>query len=104
MKPRFQVGDGVRVRDAWPEAGPARVHVRTPHYLRGKAGVVERVLGAFPNPEELAFGKPGLPARPLYHVRFRHRDLWPAVAGAPRDTLMADVYEHWLEPKETRHG
>ena len=44
-------GDRVQVRDDWPERrGPC--HIRTPHYLRGRAGTVERVLGAFPNPEE----------------------------------------------------
>jgi nitrile hydratase subunit beta len=101
---RFSPGDRVRVRLDWPEAGPQRVHIRTPHYLRGRAGVVERLFGAYPNPEGLAFGKPGLPAQPLYQVRFDQAPLW---ADAPRspDTVVADIYEHWLEPEaEVRHG
>jgi len=92
MTARFSPGAAVRVR-----GGEAAGHIRTPFYLRGHAGVVERVLGAFPNPEELAYGKDGLPRRTLYQVRFRQADLWPedAVGG----TLLADIYDHWLEPE-----
>ena len=46
---------------------------RTPHFLRGGRGMVECVWGAFPNPEELAFGGAGLPKAPLYMVKFRDR-------------------------------
>jgi nitrile hydratase len=96
MTARFQAGDAVRVRPAWPEHGPARVHIRTPGYLRGRRGVVERALGAYGNPEELAFGKPGLPQQMLYRVVFSHDELW---AGSDsRDGVAADIYEHWLEP------
>lgn len=89
---RFAPGDRVRVRSAHPPG-----HVRTPWYVRGKPGVVARVLGEYPNPEELAYGRDGLPALPLYEVRFDQRDLWPGYAGAVRDTLDVDVYEHWLD-------
>jgi hypothetical protein len=100
---RYAAGDRVRVRADWPEAGPRRVHVRTPHYLRGRSGVVERVFGAYPNPEALAFGQPGLPAQPLYQVRFAQAPLWTSAPTA--DTLVADLYENWLEPEaEARHG
>ena len=34
------------VRDAWPERF-APMHIRTPHYLRGREGVVARHLGTF---------------------------------------------------------
>jgi nitrile hydratase len=94
---RFEVGDPVRVADRWPESGGVLVHVRTPHFLRGRTGTIERVLGAFPNPEQLAFGKPGLPAVPLYTVKFRESELWAAGGFRPQDTLTADLYEHWLE-------
>jgi nitrile hydratase len=97
MKTRFQVGDAVRVADRWPEAGPARCHVRTPHFLRGRSGTVERVLGEFPNAEELAFGKPGLPKVPLYTIKFRETELWADGGFRLQDTLTADLYEHWLE-------
>jgi hypothetical protein len=99
---RYTAGDRVRVRLAWPEDGPKRVHVRTPHYLRGRTGVVERVFGAYPNPETLAFGQSGLPAQPLYQVRFAQAPLWSKPTSA--DTVVADIYEHWLEPEEARHG
>ena len=101
---RFAPGDRVRVRPDWPEAGPRRVHIRTPHYLRGRVGIVERLFGAFPNPEELAFGKPGTPPQPLYQVRFEQAPLW-ADSSSTADTVVADIYEHWLEPvTEPRHG
>ena len=53
---RFAPGTTVRVRDDWPERrGPC--HIRTPHYLRGRIGTVERILGRFANPEDLAFAE-----------------------------------------------
>ena len=93
MSDLFSPGDRVRVRTAHPPG-----HVRTPFYVRGKSGVVERVLGAYRNPEELAYGRGGEPARPLYRVRFLQRDLWPDYAGPPDDTVDIEIYQHWLEP------
>jgi hypothetical protein len=90
----FAPGQRVRVKDDWPEArGPA--HVRTPHYLRGRQGQVVRSLGAFPNPEDLAFTRPAK-RRGLYHVAFEQPALWPD--GRPGDELLVEVFEHWLEP------
>ena len=90
---RFASGAAVRVRAAYPPG-----HIRTPWFVRGKAGVVERLCGSFANPEELAYGRDGLPKRPLYRVRFRQDSLWPDYAGAAEDTLDVEIYEHWLEP------
>ena len=90
---RFRPGDRVRV-SARDHAG----HCRTPSYLRGRIGRVERIAGTFRNPEELAYYRPGLPKLPLYVVRFRQADLWDDYRGAPNDTVAADIYEHWLEP------
>jgi nitrile hydratase len=93
MSAPFAPGARVRVRDDWPEArGP--VHIRTPHYLRGRSGTVVRALGAFPNPEDLAFARPA-GMRLLYHVAFPQDALWPD--GHHGDTVMVEVYEHWLE-------
>jgi nitrile hydratase len=94
MSGAFAPGAKVRVRDDWPETrGP--VHIRTPHYLRGKSGTVVRQLGAYPNPEDLAFARPAA-SKPLYHVAFPQDALWPDGRG---DTnLLVEVYEHWLEP------
>ncbi len=90
----FAPGTRVRVREDWPEArGPC--HIRTPHYVRGRIGRVLRPLGAFPNPEDLAFARPA-PARALYHVLFDEPDLWPD--GRAGDDLLVEIFEHWLEP------
>ena len=93
IEPRFRPGDRVAVRAAYPLG-----HVRTPFYIRGKTGVVERFCGAFANPEELAYARSGLPRRPLYRVRFRQTDVWPDYRGADSDTVDIEIYQHWLEP------
>lgn len=90
---RFAAGDRVRVRWADPPG-----HVRTPFYVRGKTGVVERVCGVFGNPEELAYARSGLPKQPLYRVRFRQNELWPTYRGHDDDTVDVEIYQHWLEP------
>lgn len=93
MTPRFKPGDAVTVRPAYPPG-----HIRTPHYIRGKSGVVERLCGSFANPEELAYGRSGLPAQPLYRVRFAQTQVWPDYAGATNDSIDIEIYEQWLEP------
>ena len=91
----FAPGDTVRVKK-----GAAPGHIRTPWYLRGRTGRIERICGAFANPEELAYGRDGLPARTLYRVRFTMEEVWgPDLAGSP-DTEDAKVFEHWLMPEE----
>jgi nitrile hydratase len=90
--PRFGPGDVVRVR-----TGIAPGHMRTPWYLRGRTGRVERICGAFANPEELAYGRDGLPARPLYRVRFSMAEVWGAGTDRADDTIDAEIFEHWLE-------
>ena len=97
VAPRFHVGDRVSVRAAYPIG-----HVRTPYYVRGKYGMVERVCGAFPNPEELAYARRGLPAQPLYRVRFLQCEVWPDYAGQPFDVLEVDIYQHWLEAEDVQ--
>ena len=93
MEARYKVGEKVRVTKAYPPG-----HIRTPFYIRGHTGTVERICGAFPNPEELAQMRDGLPAQPLYRVRFRQKDVWPDYAGPDRDVLEVELYEHWLDP------
>jgi hypothetical protein len=92
---KFEPGDRVSVR-----ADEKPGHVRTPEYVRGKTGRIERVLGAFKNPESLAYGGAGLPEKPLYKVGFHQVDLWEAYTGLPKDVLYVDLYEHWLEPAQ----
>ena len=91
MKPRFNVGEKVRVVDRFHPG-----HRRTPIYIRGKLGEVERVVGPHLNPELLAYGYSGLPAATLYRVRFRQQDVWPAYKGTKDDSIEVEIYEHWL--------
>ena len=91
MTEPFVLGDVVRVAAVNPPG-----HRRTPFYIRGKQGVIERVCGEFSNPEELGYGFAGLPKRRLYRVRFRQKDLWADYDGPVGDTVDVDVYEHWL--------
>jgi nitrile hydratase len=72
-------------------------HLRTPWYIRGKTGWIERVYGEFLNPELLAFGRDGLPKKTLYLVAFHQSDVWGGRA-AKTDKLLVDIYEHWLDP------
>lgn len=90
---RFEVGDRVRVKAANPPG-----HRRTPSYIRGKKGEIERVCGRFLNPEELAYGFDGEPRRVLYRVRFMQKEVWPGYASPGEDFIELEIYEHWLEP------
>ncbi|MBT3352313.1 MAG: nitrile hydratase subunit beta [Nitrospinaceae bacterium] len=93
MAAKYQPGEAVYVRRA-----PSIGHVRTPHYIKGKTGVIERICGDFANPEELAYARSGLPLRTLYRVRFNQHRIWPDYAGPDGDTVDIEIYEHWLEP------
>jgi hypothetical protein len=92
VEQKFRPGERVKVMKAYPLG-----HVRTPYYIRGKSGVIERVCGAFPNPEELAQMRNGLPAQPLYRVRFAQTEVWPDYRGARADTIDVEIFQHWLD-------
>lgn len=94
---RYNVGDTVVVKRRFPPG-----HRRTPYYIRGKTGVIERICGAFPNPEELAYGFDGEPKKVLYRVRFFQKDVWPRYQGPARDIIEMEIFEHWLEPVSTK--
>ena len=93
VAPRFAPGDRVAVRRSDPLG-----HIRTPYYIRGCVGSIERVCGSFPMPEELAQMRSGLPAQPLYRVRFLQREVWPDYRGRPQDVVEIEIFQHWLEP------
>ena len=93
MSGQFKAGDNVTVRSAHSLG-----HVRTPHYVKGKRGVIERVCGDFANPEELAYDRDGLPNRALYRVRFQQHEMWADYGGPTDDTVDVELYDHWLEP------
>lgn len=85
------MAERVRVKTMMPPG-----HVRAPAYLRGKEGVIERELGAFSNPEQLAYGLKA-EKQPLFRVRFTMAEVWGERAERPDDTVDAEIYGHWLE-------
>jgi Nitrile hydratase beta subunit, C-terminal len=91
----YRPGQVVRVADR-PHDG----HHRTPAYLKGKTGRIERVHASYANPESRAYGGNGLPKQPLYLVSLSQQDLWAEYRGAATDRVYADVFEHWLEDPE----
>ncbi len=95
MTDRFAAGARVRVKALHPPG-----HCRTPHYARGRRGLVLGVVDREPNPEVLAYGRDGLPPLPVYRVRFELAELWPddTPSGAGRDAVIVDLFEPWLEP------
>jgi nitrile hydratase len=93
----FEIGQSVRVRAEHP-LRPQPTHIRTPWYLRGKHGIVERRMGDFHNPEKLAVGRYDTPEVTLYWVRFTMDELWAGEGRyGPTDSLVVEIYEHWLE-------
>lgn len=93
MAAKFKPGDRVRIRVGSPPG-----HFRTPAYVQGKIGLVERVHGAFRNPESLAHGGDGLPEQFLYLVCLDQAQVWEHYTASPQDKLCIDIYEHWLQP------
>lgn len=71
-------------------------HCRTPLYVRGSPGKIISYIGSFPNPEDLAYGGSGIPVSPLYWVEILLVDIWPNYSGISTDTLLVEIYEHWL--------
>jgi len=90
---RFAPGDTVRIADR-----PHEGHHRTPGYVKGRIGRIERAHASFLNPETRAYGGGGEPAEQLYLVGFELPGLWSEYRGGDTDRLLVDVFEHWLEP------
>lgn len=92
MSPRYGHGDTIRVRaDAHPG------HHRTPWFVKGKTGRIQRCCGTYFNPESRAYGGDGLPRQSLYAVEFSQAEIWgDEYRGPDSDTLLVDLYEHWL--------
>src|SRR4051794_4143510 len=83
------------MRYGWQGTNPPG-HRRTPFYIRGKQGVIERFCGEYANPEELGYGFDGLPKKRLYRVCFPQIDLWADYDGDIADTVDVGGYEHLL--------
>jgi nitrile hydratase subunit beta len=88
---RFRPGQRVRTR-----ATPAEHHTRLPGYVRGKTGVIERVLGAHVFADSHARGL-GEDPQWLYTVVFDAAELWGSQA-TPGHSVSFDAWESYLEP------
>jgi nitrile hydratase len=89
-RPRFAVGDRIRVR-GWQAQG----HTRQPGYVTGKQGVVTAHLGATLFPDAHAVGHRSRPEH-LYSVAFDGQELW-GEAAEPETEVRVDLYEPYLE-------
>ena len=86
----FKAGDKVRTKNINPPT-----HTRLPRYVRGRVGIVERVIGYHVFPDSNATGA-GENPQWLYTVTFDGRELW----GEPSDSglqVSVDVWEPYLE-------
>jgi nitrile hydratase subunit beta len=86
----FATGDRVRAKTIHPAT-----HTRLPQYVRGHAGVIERVLGCHVFPDSNASGR-GENPQWLYTVSFAGRQLW-GEASDPNLQVSVDAWEPYLE-------
>jgi len=91
--PIFRPGDRVRVLARAPIG-----HYRVPLYLRGKQGVVERVIepAAIDNEAE-GYGRNAGLKRHYYRIAVPMKVIWPNYPGSPLDGLRIEIFETWLE-------
>ena len=89
----FQPGETVKVMNRSPIG-----HYRVPIYLRGKRGVVQRVIEPMQlDNEREGYGQNGGHKRHYYRIAFSFKELWPDYAGPAHDKLNIEVFENWLE-------
>ena len=88
---KFNAGDRVIARNINPPT-----HTRVPRYVRGRAGVIDRVHGVFVFPDTNAKSADEKPQW-LYAVRFEGQELWgpDAEAGA---CVYVDLWDDYLDP------
>ena len=88
---KFNAGDRVITRNINPPT-----HTRVPRYVRGRAGVIDRVHGVFVFPDTNAKSADEKPQW-LYAVRFEGQELWgpDAEAGA---CVYVDLWDDYLDP------
>ena len=88
----FRPGDAVRVATRFPLG-----HYWVPLYLRGKTGIVERLVQPAVDNEEEGFGRNAGMRCHYYRIAVPMTDIWHNYAGAPNDRLYIEVFETWLE-------
>ena len=103
----FKAGDLVRVKSEDERLRWRKPHLRTPGYVFGCVGVVDREIGEFSDPFLLAFrgGQAG-PKTRLYSVAFKQRDLFSHCPDGEEegadDEVTVEIYERWLLPAKER--
>lgn len=91
--PSFDVGTRVRTGKRFPVG-----HYRLPTYLRGKVGVVERVIPTMGvDNEEEAYGRNAGSKGHYYRIAIPMSEIWPDYKGQAADGLRIEVFENWLE-------
>ena len=90
-RPRFAVGDRVRVRNVHP-----RGHTRLPGFVRNHVGVVVRVGPDSPIAEFEAHQHRRV-VEPAYCVRFTAGELWGDEGGG-NAAVHVDLYDRYLDP------
>ena len=99
-EPVYKVGMRVQVRAENIATRWRRPHLRTPGYIHGAVGVIERVVGVFESPELNAY-RHVEGVQPLYRVRFAMPEVWAEYTGPAQDTIDVEIYQSWLqEPAE----
>ncbi|MBO9408807.1 nitrile hydratase subunit beta [Shimia sp. R9_1] len=96
--PQFTVGAKVQTRRPARNVMVQGGHTRLPAYASGAKGEVVVQHGAHVFPDSNAHFQDEA-AEPLYAVRFSARELWGAEAD-PRDEVVLDLWESYLEPAE----
>ncbi|MEU5041582.1 SH3-like domain-containing protein [Streptomyces griseorubiginosus] len=91
-RPAFRAGQRVRVRAADPPH-----HTRAPRYVRGHAGVVRIVQDPCPLPDDEARRRRPVRVLPVYTIAFAAADLWACSPADPRDEVLCDLWECYLE-------
>jgi nitrile hydratase len=86
----FAVGDRVRAKRIHPAT-----HTRLPQYVRGHAGIIDRVLGCHVFPDSNASGD-GENPQWLYTVSFDAVELWGEASDASL-RVSVDAWEPYLE-------
>ncbi len=91
MKARFSPGDRVRARNINP-----LTHTRLPRYVRGRIGMIARVMGCHVYPDSNATGA-GENPQWLYSVQFAGPELWGQETD-PSIGVYVNTWEPYLEP------
>lgn len=78
---KFALGDRVKIKTDNP--GDVK---RVPHYIKGKAGIVQKIRGRIVNPRDHRDERPR-----LYSVVFSSEELFPG--GSKKDKVVVDVFE-----------